>query len=289
MPTPIDVLQNILGLEQLEVNLFRGITPTVGWKRVYGGQVVAQALMAATRTVEGRRPHSLHSYFLLPGDPSVPIIYEVERIRDGKSFATRRVKAIQHGHAIFALSASFQVSEGGLTHQASLPAVPMPEDLPDEAELVRRFIPEITPTRAAFWKRDRPIELRPCDPEGYFQRKPQTPVQHVWFRANGRLTDDPAMHECVLAYASDATLLDSAMLAHGKSVADPDIQPASLDHALWFHEAFRADDWLLYTQDSPWSGHARGLGRGLIYDRTGRLVASAMQEGLIRHHPMNAQ
>jgi acyl-CoA thioesterase-2 len=284
MPTPIDVLQNILGLEQLEVNLFRGITPTVGWKRVYGGQVVAQALMAATRTVDSRRPHSLHCYFLLGGDPSIPIIYEVDRIRDGKSFTTRRVKAIQHGQAIFAMSASFQVKEGGLHHQADMPKVPLPEELPDEPELVRRYMDRLSPARAAFWKRERPVELRPCDPEGYFIRRPQDAVQHVWFRANGRLPDDPAMHECVMAYASDATLLDSSMLPHGKSLADPDMQPASLDHAIWFHEDFRADDWLLYAQDSPWAGHARGMGRGLIFDRSGRLVAATMQEGLVRQH-----
>lgn len=280
--TPVETLLSILDLERLEVNLFRGRSPLVGWKRVYGGQVVAQALVAANRTVEGRRPHSLHCYFLLGGDPSIPIIYEVERIRDGRSFTTRRVVAIQKGEAIFAMSASYHADEPGLHHQATMPKVPGPDDLPTEADLKKLYLDSLPPGRAAYWRRERPIEVRPVDPSGFFDRRKQASEHHLWFRATGRLPDDPATHAAVLAYASDMSLLDSATVAHGKSVSDPDIMPASLDHALWFHEDFRADDWLLYAQESPWAGHARGLGRGLIYTKDGRLIASAIQEGLVR-------
>jgi acyl-CoA thioesterase-2 len=232
--------------------------------------------------VEGRRPHSLHCYFLLGGDPSIPIIYEVERIRDGRSFTTRRVVAIQKGEAIFAMSTSYHADEPGLHHQATMPKVPGPDDLPTEADLKKLYLDSLPPGRAAYWRRERPIEVRPVDPSGFFDRRKQASEHHLWFRATGRLPDDPATHAAVLAYASDMSLLDSATVAHGKSVSDPDIMPASLDHALWFHEDFRADDWLLYAQESPWAGHARGLGRGLIYTKDGRLIASAIQEGLVR-------
>jgi acyl-CoA thioesterase II len=280
--SPIEEFLGILDLEPLEKNLFRGFSPQVGWSRVYGGLVIAQALVAAMRSVEERRVHSLHAYFLLPGDPSTPIIYDVERIRDGKSFTTRRVVAIQHGAPIFVLSASFHAQEPGLAHQIPMPDVAMPDKVPDDAALRMDFVPRLSPTRQTYWNRKRPIEMRPVDAEAYFNRKPGAPMQDVWMRATGPLPDDPAIHAAILAYASDMTLLDCAMVPHGKSVADPDIMPASLDHALWFHEDFRADDWLLYTQDSPWSGHGRGLGRGLVYTRQGRLVASVMQEGLVR-------
>lgn len=278
----VDTLLSILDLETLEKNLFRGHSPLIGWKRVYGGQVIAQALVAANRTVDGRSPHSLHGYFLLGGDPSIPILYEVDRIRDGRSFTTRRVVAVQRGEAIFAMSVSYQMAESGHHHQTTMPEVPAPEDLPDEADLKRLYLDTLPPARAAYWKRERPIEVRPVDPQGYFDRKVPAAHNNLWFRATGRLPDDPAIHAAVLAYASDMSLLDSAMVAHGKSVADADIMAASLDHALWFHEDFRADEWLLYAQESPWAGHARGLGRGLIYTRDGRLIASAMQEGLVR-------
>lgn len=280
--TPVETLLSILDLERLEQNLFRGHAPLAGWKRVYGGLVIAQALVAAGRTVEGRKPHSLHGYFLLGGDPSIPIIYEVDRIRDGRSFTTRRVVAIQKGEAIFAMSASFHAEEPGLHHQSDMPKVPLPEDLPSETDLKKLYLESLPPARAAYWKRERPIEVRPVDPSGFFDRRKQAEDHHLWFRATGKLPDDPAIHAAVLAYASDMSLLDSAMVAHGKSVSDPDIMPASLDHALWFHEDFRADEWLLYAQSSPWTGHARGLGRGLIFTRDGRLVASAVQEGLVR-------
>lgn len=277
----IETLLAILDLESLEKNLWRGISPGLGWGRVYGGQVIAQSLVAASRTVEGRFVHSLHGYFMLPGDPAKPILYEVDRIRDGRSFTTRRVRAIQNGESIFAMMASFHAEEPGLHHQAPMPPVPSPESLPGGAALLP-FIEDLPEARRAFWTRERPIELRPCDPERYFHRRPADPVQSVWFRATAPLPDDPTLHAVVLAYASDMTLLDSSTVPHGKSVALPEIQAASLDHALWFHEPFRADQWLLYAQDSPWSGHARGLGRGLVYTQDGRLVASVVQEGLIR-------
>jgi acyl-CoA thioesterase-2 len=279
--TGIDTLRAILDLEPLEKNLWRGISPGLGWGRVFGGQVIAQSLVAANRTVEGRAVHSLHGYFMLPGDPARPILYEVDRIRDGRSFTTRRVRAIQNGESIFAMMASYHAEEPGLHHETPMPPVPRPEELPG-GDALRPYLESIPAERRGYWLRERPIELRPCDPERYFRRAPADPVQSIWFRATGRLPDDPALHAVVLAYASDMTLLDSAAVPHGKSVAYPEIQAASLDHALWFHEPFRADEWLLYAQDSPWSGHARGLGRGLIYTADGRLVASVAQEGLIR-------
>lgn len=281
----IESLLSILDLETLEKNLWRGVSPGIGWGRVFGGQVIAQSLVAASRTVEGRAVHSLHGYFMLAGDPSIPILYEVDRIRDGRSFTTRRVVAIQRGEAIFAMMASFHADEPGLTHQLPMPRVKRPDELPGGEDL-KPFIAELPESRRGFWTRQRPIEIRPVDPERYFRRRPTgepgDPHQAVWFRAGGALPDEPALHRVVLAYASDMTLLDSAAVPHGRSVVNPDIQAASLDHALWFHEAFRADQWLLYAQDSPWSGHARGLGRGLIYSEDGRLVASVAQEGLIR-------
>ncbi len=275
-------LLKILDLEPLEKNLWRGISPDTSRYRVFGGQVIAQSLVAAIRTVEGRSVHSLHGYFMLGGDPTIPILYEVDRIRDGRSFTTRRVRAIQKGEAIFAMMASFHAEEPGLHHEMTMPDVPKPDSLPDEDEIRARFVPLLSPIRQGYWKSQRAIELRPVDPEGYFNRKPAPPVQHVWVRTKGTLPDDPNLHAAVLAYTSDMTLLDGAAVAHGRSVIDQEIQAASLDHALWFHEAFRADQWLLYTQDSPWSGHARGLGRGLVYTEDGRLVASVAQEGLMR-------
>jgi acyl-CoA thioesterase II len=275
----VDQLLTILDLEPLEKNLFRGLSPQVGWQRVFGGQVIAQALMAACRTVEGRKPHSLHAYFLLPGDPKVPIIYEVDRIRDGRSFTTRRVVAIQHGAAIFALSASFHADEPGLSHQMPMPDVPMPEDLPDLRQTTAPHMPEAV---RAYYARERPIEIRPVEFERYTKRNPMPPRFHVWIRAAQALPDDLTLHQCILAYASDMTLLDSCLIAHGRTVFDPTIQAASLDHALWFHRPFRADEWLLYAQDSPSSSGALGFSRGLIFNRQGELVASVAQEGLVR-------
>ncbi|MFZ0729759.1 MAG: acyl-CoA thioesterase II [Methylovirgula sp.] len=282
MAHAVDNLLMILDLERIEHNIFRGHSPQVGWQRVFGGLVIAQALVAAARTVEAREPHSLHAYFLLPGDPSVPIVYEVDRIRDGRSFTTRRCIAIQHGRAIFALSASFQIIERGLDHALSMPDVPGPEDLPSEAELYAQFGGMFPEPMRRWFAQERPIEIRPVDLAHYLGQKRSVPVQYVWIRASGALPDDPAVHRAVLAYLSDMTLLDAALVAHGRTIFEPDLQVASLDHALWFHRPFRADQWLLYAQDSPNSGGARGLTRGLIYDRNGSLVASVAQEGLIR-------
>ncbi|GGF07329.1 acyl-CoA thioesterase II [Stappia taiwanensis] len=283
MRSAVDDLLSILDLEPLEHNLFRGMSPQAGWQRVFGGQVIGQALVAASRTVpEDRLVHSLHGYFMRPGDPLVPIIYEVDRIRDGGSFTTRRVVAIQHGHAIFSMSASFQVVEEGLEHQADRPDVPMPEDLPSEAELKEKFLAVAPESVRKYWERDRPIELRPVDLTHYFSRNKLTPAQNVWVRASAPLPDDSRIHSCVLAYASDMTLLDTSLFAHGTSVFDPKLQVASLDHAMWFHRPFRADEWLLYVEDSPSASGARGFTRGALYDRAGRLVASVAQEGLIR-------
>ena len=282
MSSAIEELLATLDLEPLEQNLFRGRSPQSGWQRVFGGQVIGQALVAAARTVEGRDAHSLHAYFMRPGDPAVPIIYEVERIRDGKSFATRWVVAIQHGQPIFSMSVSFQVSEAGLDHQIPMPKVPPPEELPSEAELRQAFLKGAPEPVRRYWERERPIELRPIDFKHFLSRKPLEPVQHVWVRATGRLPADPDVHRCVLAYASDFTLLDTSLFPHGRIIFDQDVQAASLDHALWFHRPFRADEWLLYAEDSPSASGARGFNRGSLFSRDGRLIASVAQEGLIR-------
>jgi len=282
MNTAVDELVSILDLEPLEHNLYRGLSPQVGWQRVFGGQVIGQALVAANRTVEDRVAHSLHAYFLRAGDPAVPIIYEVDRIRDGRSFSTRRVVAIQHGHAIFSMSASFHREESSLEHQMAMPDVPPPEDLPSEAELKEKLIDKLPERVKAYWQAERAIEIRPVDLSRYFSKETQAPSQLVWIKATGALGDDLALHQCVLAYASDFTLLDTALIAHGRFVFDSNLMLASLDHAVWFHEPFRADEWLLYAQDSPSSGAARAFCRGTVFSRDGRLVASTAQEGLVR-------
>jgi acyl-CoA thioesterase-2 len=282
MPNPIETLLQILDLEEVERNIFRGLSPQVGWQRVFGGQVIGQALVAAARTVEGRPAHSLHCYFLRPGDPTIPILYEVDRIRDGKSFTTRRVVAIQHGEAIFTMAASFQIDEPGLDHQIEMPDVLPPEKLPSEAELKEAYLHNAPETVRKYWLHPRPIELRPVDLRHYISREPLEPSQFVWVRATGKLPDNPDIHRCVLAYASDMTLLDTSLFAHGRSIFDSDLQPASLDHAMWFHRPFRADEWLLYAEDSPSASGARGFNRGSLFTRDGRLVASVAQEGLIR-------
>jgi acyl-CoA thioesterase-2 len=285
MSSAIDSLLSLLDLEPLEHNLFRGRSPQSGWQRVFGGQVIGQALVAAARTVEGRLAHSLHAYFMRPGDPKVPIIYDVDRIRDGKSFNTRRVVAIQHGEAIFSMSASFQVEEGGLDHQIAMADVPMPETLPSEADLKALFLGSAPPVVRRYWERERPIEVRPVDLRHYVSREPLEPVQRVWVKTTHPLPDDPDIHRCVLAYASDMTLLDTALFSHGRTLFDPDLQVASLDHALWFHRPFRADEWLLYAMDSPSTSGARGFTRGSLFSRDGTLIASVAQEGLLRIRP----
>jgi acyl-CoA thioesterase II len=274
----VDGLCRLLDLEPIEVNIFRGVSPDEDRQRVFGGQVAGQALVAAARTVDGGRPvHSLHAYFLRPGDPNVPILYEVDRIRDGRSFTTRRVVAIQHGKAIFNLQASFQVPEVGYDHQVPMPEAPPPDDLPD-------FHTRMAPHAAdiPWFDRPRPIDLRYVDWNPPDRKEPLPPHQRVWLRADGSLADDPVLHTCVLTYASDMTVLDTSLLPHGGSWHDPDMFMASLDHTMWFHRPFRADDWLLYSQDSPTASGGRGLGRGLIHTREGELVATVVQEGLIR-------
>ena len=276
-------LLSILDLEPLEDNLFRGRSPQQAWQRVYGGQILGQALVAAVRTVEPERiAHSLHAYFLQPGDLDRPIIYGVDRVRDGRSFTTRRVTATQHGRAMFVMSVSFHKSEPGLDHQTAMPEVPAPEDLPSEQDLKAKMLAELPETMRKYWESERPIELRPVDVSRYFAREKRDPEQRIWMRANGQLPDDLALHQCVLAYASDFSLLDTALIAHGKLMFDKDIQLASLDHALWLHRPFRADEWLLYAQDSPSSHGSRGFCRGSIFTRDGKPVASVAQEGLMR-------
>jgi acyl-CoA thioesterase II len=283
-PSPMQELIATLDIEKLEENLFRGVSPQVGWQRVFGGQVVAQALVAAQRTVEKERPvHSLHAYFMRPGDPAVPILYQVERIRDGASFSTRRVVAVQHGKAIFALSGSFQIVEGGYDHQIVKPDVPMPEELMGEAEFKDLFLTEAPEPVKRYWKRNRPIEVRPTSLTHYLTKEKLEPRQDVWVRTLGDVPDDPALRAAVLAYLSDMTLLDASLYPHGTSIFDPTLQVASLDHAMWFHRPFSFDDWLLYTQDSPSASGARGMTRGSIYSRDGVLIASVAQEGLIRN------
>ena len=284
MATELENLLETLDLEKLEENLFRGNSPQVGWQRVFGGQVIGQALVAANRTVgEGRSAHSLHGYFIRPGDPSIPIIYDVDRYRDGKSFTTRRVVAIQHGHPIFSMAASYHLAEEGFDHQHDMPDVPMPQDLPSEKELLARFEKLMPDNMKHYFTRQRPIELRPTDPERYLNpKKDASAIQNVWIRASKPLPDDPALHQCVLAYASDMTLLDTSLVPHGRNLFDPDLMMASLDHALWFHRPFKADEWLLYAQDSPSASGALGFNRGSIFTQEGALVASVTQEGLIR-------
>ncbi|WP_018388160.1 acyl-CoA thioesterase II [Ancylobacter sp. FA202] len=272
----------LLDLERLEDNLFRGDNPPESWpfrSRVFGGQVLAQALVAAQRTVDGAGAHSMHAYFLLAGDPNVPIIYDVERVRDGRSFATRRTVAIQHGRPIFIMSVSFHREEPGLEHQLDLDmVVPPPEEVPGIGELSAEVRARLPAPVLAYWQRPRPIELKPVG----LGETVATPRRAVWFRASGALPDEEGLHRAVLAYASDMTLLEATTALHGTSVLGESLQVASLDHALWLHRPFRADDWLLYAQDSPSAAGARGLARGLIYDRAGQLVASVAQEGLIR-------
>lgn len=280
----LDDLVDLLSLEAIEENLFRGRSQDLGFRQLYGGQVLGQSLSAATQTVEeARHVHSLHGYFLRPGDASMPVVYSVDRVRDGGSFSTRRVTAIQKGQPIFTCSASFQYDEEGFEHQAQMPDVVGPENLPSEveiAELMAEHIPEQLREKLLCAK---PIEVRPVTEKDPFNPQPGDPIKYAWFRADGNLADSPALHKYILAYASDFGLLTTSLMPHGKSVWHKDMQLASLDHALWFHGNLRADDWLLYAMDSPWAGNARGFSRGNIFNRAGQLVASSCQEGLIRH------
>ena len=281
----LDDLLALLELEPLEVNLFRGLSPDEDQQRVFGGQVAAQALVAAGRTVESDRPvHSLHSYFLRPGDPTVPIIYEVDRIRDGRSFTTRRVIAIQHGRVIFNLAASFQIVESGPDHEMEMPEVPGPEALPTYRERLQPYMGRLGSEMVEWLSRERPIDSRPVEDPHWLVPGPRPPEQDVWIRTNGTLPDDPLLHACIVAYASDLSLLDTATLPHAIGY-DGHYQMASLDHAMWFHRAFRADEWLLYHQMSPSAHGARGLALGHVFTNDGTLAITVMQEGLIRPVP----
>lgn len=279
----IQEVLELLDLEQIEVNIFRGVSPKDRWQRVFGGQVLGQALVAASRTVDQRVCHSLHAYFIRPGDPRVPILYEVDRARDGKSFTTRRVVAIQHGEQIFNLAASFQVPEDGLEHQFDMPQVPGPETLEPEEDRRRRLAHQLPEAVREHFTKPGPIDVRPVEEdEDLINPKKAPPYQDIWMKAKGSMPDDLALHQCVLAYASDMSLLDTCLIPHGVSWFSGRLQSASLDHAMWFHRPFRVDDWILYSHDSPRAGGARGFNRGLMFARDGALVASVAQEGLIR-------
>lgn len=280
----LDALLKLLQSNQVEDDHFLGESHDLGFPQVFGGQVLGQALYAACRTVDqGWLPHSLHAYFLRPGLPNARILYEVDRIRDGRSFATRRVVARQRRKAIFNLAASFQVAEQGFDHQDAMPDVPGPEGVPSEVERIRAFADRLPSRVRDIWTRDHPIEIRVVDPIAYPNPAPRAPVRHAWLRAAGTVPDDPVLHRCLLAYASDFQLLGTCLQPHGKTFMSKGMKVASLDHALWFHRAFRMDEWLLYTMASPSASGARGLNRGSFYTRAGTLVASVAQEGLIRH------
>jgi len=277
----VDGLVALLDLEEIERDVFRGVSTRSRWQRVFGGQVAGQALVAAGRTVDDdRRVHSLHSYFVRAGDPSIPILYLVDRVRDGRSFSTRRVIAVQRGETIFSLSASFQLEQDGIDHQSAMPEVPEPESLP---LLINRY--GDSPAATAFYRAmPKPIDLRYVDDPPWQQhaKGPRDGLSRVWMRADGKLPDDPLLHVCVLTYASDMTLLDSVLVRHGLAPGLDDVSMASLDHAMWFERPFRADEWLLYSTRSPSASGGRGLATGRFYRQDGTQVCSVVQEGMIR-------
>jgi acyl-CoA thioesterase II len=281
----LEDLIKVMTLERLEMNLFRGQSRDIGSPQVFGGQVLGQALVAATATAEDRAVHSLHAYFLRRGDFNSPIVYEVDRALDGKHFSSRRVVAIQHGRQIFNMSASFQSAEAGLEHQSPIPDVPSPESLLDMEAHYRSMADQLPPVARRILERKRPFEFRPVHAPDPMRREKSLPVKYIWFRAVDTLPDDEALHRCLLAYVSDFHLLDTALKPHGVSMVSPRLVIASIDHAMWFHRRVRVDDWLLYAIDSPSASGARGFTRGSIYARDGQLVASAAQEGLIRVTP----
>ncbi|MDG1750057.1 MAG: acyl-CoA thioesterase II [Thalassotalea sp.] len=276
-------LLTLLSLEKIEEGLYRGQSQDLGFKALFGGQVMGQALSAAQESVElDRHVHSLHSYFLRPGDAAKPVIYEVENIRDGRSFNTRRVKAIQNGQAIFYMTASFQLEEKGFDHQNEMPKVTGPDELPSFTDFIfdnQQYIPENV--RGKFLS-EKPIELKPVEQYNWIQPEKSEPICHMWIKANGQLPDDPRIHKYMLAYTSDFHFLPTALFSHGVSHWQPNFQIATIDHAMWFHRPFRFDDWLLYVMESPTSVGGRGLVRGQIYNQAGDLVATTMQEGVIR-------
>ncbi|MGF1690406.1 acyl-CoA thioesterase II [Photobacterium kagoshimensis] len=285
MSKELTELLTLLHLEPLEQGLFRGQSEHLGLPQVYGGQVIGQSLSAAKKTVEAERHvHSFHSYFLRPGDPQKPIIYDVENLRDGKSFSTRRVKAIQNGRPIFYLTASYQAEEEGYSHQSTMPDVPAPETLKSETELVKSLADYLPKQAVETFSRDRPIEVRPVNIINPLKPTKTEPKQYLWIKANGDMPDDLRIHQYVLAYASDWGFLVTALQPHGVTLLTPKMQVATIDHSMWFHRPFRLDEWLLYVIDSPSASGSRGLVRGEIYNQQGELVASAVQEGLMRHH-----
>ncbi|TDJ29798.1 MAG: acyl-CoA thioesterase II [Gammaproteobacteria bacterium] len=278
-------LLSLLELERLEERIFRGQSRDIGSPRVFGGQVLGQALTAANYTVEGRVAHSLHAYFLRAGDVTAPIVYDVDVARDGRSFSNRRVVAIQHGRPIFNMTVSFQIPEQGLEHQATIPAVPGPDELQDLSATPDEVLENIPEKMRRYLTRKRPFEIRPVEPVSLLSLQPSDPVRHVWMRAVDRLPDQPDLHRNLLAYLSDFQLIGTATLPHGIQFEQGRVQMASLDHALWFHRPFRVDEWLLYSMESPNAASARGFALGRFFDTDGVLVASTAQEGLIRIWP----
>ena len=282
MSKPLDELLEILDLEEIELDIFRGRNESERRGRLFGGQVAAQALVAAGRTVEARPAHSLHGYFLRPGDPSLPVLYSVDRIRDGQSFTTRRVVAIQHGKAIFNMSASFHTPEPGYEHQQAMPDVPPPESVPSWPERVEQMWSRIPEEARVFAPRPRPIDLRHVDLPTYLGGEPTREPGRVWLRVERRLPDAALLHQALLTYASDISLLDNIIRPHGRLGTLGPVMMASLDHAVWFHRPLRVDEWLLYAQESPIAAGGRGFARGQLFSRAGVLVASVAQEGLMR-------
>ncbi len=281
MSQALDRLLEILDLERIDSDIYRGENESSDWHRLFGGQVAAQALSAAQRTVQDRQVHSLHGFFLRGGDPDVPVTYTVDRIRDGKSFTTRRVVAIQNGNAIFNASISFHRAEEGFEHQDAMPDVPGPDELPTWAERAKQAIEKMPEERQQWMMRERPIEIRSALPHSMFSTEPSQEVNPVWIRANGSIPDDPALHAQLLAYSSDIAFVDNMYRPHRTPKSAP-VMLASLDHSLWFHRPVRMDDWLLYMQESPSASGARGFARGMIYSRDGALLASVAQEGVMR-------
>ncbi len=275
-------LVSVLTLDRLEINLFRGQSRDIGSAQVFGGQVLGQALVAASATVENRMVHSLHAYFMRRGDFHAPIVYEVDRARDGHHFSTRRIVAIQHGEQIFNMSASFQAAEHGREHQAQMPDVPNPEALKDSGEYFRDLLPKFPEKLRRLLEHKRPFEFRPVQAPSFLSKEPQPPLMQIWFRAIDRLPDDEVLHRCLLAYASDFNLLNAALRPHGLSHGTPHIAIASIDHAMWFHHDVRVDQWLLYSVDSPSASGGRGFVRGSIFRADGQLLSSTAQEGLMR-------
>lgn len=282
MSQVLEELVQLLQLKEVETNVYEGQSQDLGFSNVFGGQVLGQALMAASSNLEGRYVHSLHAYFLRPGIVTEPIFYEVDWIRTGRSFTTRRVLAKQHGRAIFSMSVSFQAEEIGFEHQVEMPSVPGPEGIPSELELTRKFKDRIPSPMREKLTADRPIEIRVLDPVNLFKPHKRPAQKYSWMRPNGKLSDEPVIHAAILAYASDFGLATTSLLPHATSFIDPKMQVASIDHAMWFHRPFRFDDWLLYVKDSPSAAGARGFNRGQIFTRDGRLIASTSQESLIR-------